>query len=126
MKLSVAVAVALVVTATMVGACAGGNGGGASTESVEYKLAVIDRGGNLDTDDPLVGQFRSVLDALVEKCSDSRQRIADMGVTAQGLLQDKGVDVGLIRVMQDVDRSIPSGLGEQPCADVFASYVTLQ
>ncbi len=49
-----------------------------------------------------------------------------MAVTAQGLLQEKGTSLSLIRLMQDVNRSIPSGLGEQPCADIFASYVTLQ
>jgi len=129
LPLSVSVLLALGVTVACgddSGGGGGGGGNGASTESVEYKLAVVNEGGFVDTDDPLVGQFKSALDALEEKCTEGRQKIGDMAVAAQGLLEDKGIPLSLIRIMQDVNRSTPSGLGEQPCADIFAVYVTLQ
>ena len=98
---------------------------GASSESLEYKLAVVHEGGFVAEDDPLVQQFRQVLDSLEPKCTESRQKIADMGVAAHDLLKDKGVSLSLLRVMQDVDYSIPAELSSQPCADIFATYVTL-
>ncbi len=95
------------------------------SESLEYKLAVVNEGGFVAEDDPLVGRFKSVLDNLQPKCTESRQKIADMGVKAQQLLQNKGVDLSLLRVMQAANDSIPPGFGTQPCADIFAALVTL-
>jgi hypothetical protein len=100
--------------------------GNAGSNRWEYKLASIEKGGLVAENDPLVGSFGAALNSLEPKCKDSRERIADMAVTTQKLLKEKGISLSLLRILQDVNRSIPSGFGAQPCADVFAAYVTLQ
>ena len=103
----------------------GTGGGGAGSESLEYKLAVVSAGGFVKEDDPSVARFRALLDSLEAKCTEGREKIADMAVKSQELLKDKGVDLTVLRVMQNADASIPDGFGESPCADIFATLVTL-
>ncbi len=71
-------------------------------------------------------QFDLALSALERKCSDDREMIANMASSAQKLLQEKGINLRLVEVMREVNESIAPGSGEQPCADIFASYVAQQ
>lgn len=97
--------------------------------SLEYKLAAIHSGGHVRDDDPLVSRFRSILDRLEGRCPESRQQLADMGVTGRDLLRQKGVDEALLTAFENWHAAIPDGVqdgGVGPCADILAAYVTLQ
>jgi hypothetical protein len=94
------------------------------SDSVEYKMATIDEGAPPNAS--LVATYASTLDSLEPKCDESRSKIGDMSVVSRDLLEDKGIRATLLQILRDVDRSIPAEFGEQPCADIFASYVTLR
>ena len=48
--------------------------------SLEYKLAVLDRGGFVADDDPLIARFGRAMDGLEARCPETRERLADMAV----------------------------------------------
>jgi hypothetical protein len=98
-------------------------------ESIEYKLASIHNGGRVTKSDPLVAQFRRVLDQLEAKCPESRQQLADMGVKGQELLRDENIKESLLGIFRNWRASIPDEakkgeLGE--CSGILAAYIALR
>ncbi len=51
--------------------------------AVEYKLAIINKGGPISKNDITVTRFRYLLESLEKKCINTKQDIADVLVTAQ-------------------------------------------
>ena len=98
---------------------------GDTSETLEYKLAVVHKGGFVAEDDPLVSQFGRLLDSLTGKCRNGRQGVSDIGVRAQEILKERGVDLSLLEVMKGIDGSIPQEASGLDCADVAAAFVTL-
>jgi hypothetical protein len=128
-----AAVILVVATCLFVSACGGaapttGTSQPSSTSapSVAEKLATIEKGAPVTADNPLVAKFRRALDALITKCKDRRLRLADMTVTSQRLLHKAGIEESLSSIIGHVNRSIPKGIGKQPCASIFAAYVTLR
>ena len=117
---------AAMVTVAIVVACGGSNdGGGDQPETTEYKLAVINADGYVAPDDPIVAQFRQVLADLDGKCPDTAEQIGDYAVSANKMLNDKGVSETLLETMQYVRTSV-AGLEvvNESCAGAFALWVT--
>lgn len=97
--------------------------------SMEYKLAVIDRGGYVREDDPLVVRFGRALDRLEAKCPETRQQLGDMGVKGYQIMRDKELREPLVEVFANWRASIPDSAAKGaigPCADLLAAYVTLR
>ena len=120
---------ALVMLLAIAGGCGDPDARYTSDSGVEYKLAVIHKGGYVGNDDPLVGGFSGALNRLEAKCPESRQQLADMGVRGREMLNEKGVSESLLAVFENWRAAIPDevedgGLG--PCADVLALYITLR
>jgi len=98
-------------------------------QSLEYKLAVIHRGGYVREDDPLVMSFGRALDRLEAKCPETRQQIADMGVKGRELLREKNINEPLLAVFENWRASIPDeaqdgALG--PCSQILSAYIVLR
>ena len=70
----------------------------------------------------LLTTLRGRLNSLDPKCNEPRSRLGDMAVVARKELPR----LSLLRILQGVNASIPEGSGSQPCADIFALYVTQQ
>jgi hypothetical protein len=72
-------------------------------ETVEYRLAVVDSGGYVAPDDPIVSEFAIYLDALEQRCPDNtREQIADQTISIQQQLAERGVSEGLLEILQSV------------------------
>ena len=96
-----------------------------SDHDPEYLLAAIDKG-SLNVSDPEVAPYERVLDRLEPKCTENRELIGDMAVRSLELLADEGVvSETTLTMMEAVDLSIPADLGEQPCADIYATLLVL-
>jgi len=101
----------------------------APERSLEYKLAVIHKGGYVAEDDPLVAQFGRALDRLEAKCPESRQQISDMGVKGQELLRNDGINEPLLDVFTNWWESIPADAEDGElgrCSDILAAYIALR
>lgn len=80
-----------------------GEPGSSEPETVQYKLAVVDSGGYVAPDDPVVGEFAIALDVLEGRCPDNtRAQIGDQVVSIQGQLAQGGVSEGLLEILQSV------------------------
>lgn len=74
-------------------------------ESVAQGLAVVDEGTYVSPDDPLVIEYQDALDSMSSKCSISEERIADMVVSSQSQLEERGIfDYGLRDVLEGTAR----------------------
>ncbi len=100
--------------------------GGETASTIEYKLAVINAGHNVDVNNPTVSQFRNLLDSLSAKYVEGQQQIADMSVTAQNILRDAGIEENLLNIMQGLDIVIDSPIEKQGFAECAAAYTTLR
>lgn len=79
-------------------------------ETLEYQLAVINKGGYVPQNDITVTRFRYLLETLERKTINSRQEIADMSVAGITRLRERyGRDVSLLQFMEGVNSSIPAG-----------------
>ena len=92
---------------------------------LEYKLAVINKGSGGAQDDTTVIEFRNLLMSLDKKCEERPQKIADISVTAQNLLREAGINLTLLKVIRDLNGSIPPSDIKLKLVEVAAAYVTL-
>ncbi len=115
----------------LIQAISNGSGGSNSAEpentTVEYELAVINAGYRVESSDPSISQFSSLLDRIERKCINSRRQIADAAVAAQGLLKEKGIRMQLIDVMRNLNNAIPEEAAGSRLniTEVAAAWVTL-
>ena len=92
---------------------------------IEYMLAVVDKGGFVPHDDPVIKRYDQALDALEPKCTESRTLIADQSVGSVQLLADSGVVTNALEMLRAADDSIPPELGETRCSGIFAVLIVL-
>lgn len=108
--------------------CSGGEGGNTSTapSTWEHKMATIQRG-PVAASDPLVGQFKTVLDRLQVKFpGESRERICDVTVKSHQMLTERGKTYTLIEMANMIAESVPEDSpGVVKVEEVAAALVTL-
>ena len=94
-------------------------------QSPALMLASVSAGGEVDEDDPSVGEFRAVLDVLEESCPDDRQEIADLAVSTHQTVTERGLEITLLQMMRDLSENIPPDLDDLgiSCATALAAYV---
>lgn len=79
-----------------------------TTESLEYKLACINKGFSVDKDDITVNRFRYLLTTLETKTENTRQQIGDMTVKSQEIMKEKyGKNISLLELMEQANKAIP-------------------
>jgi len=73
----------------------------------EYILAArtmhVDR---LATDDPLIGQFKTLLDALAPKCKETRVQLAMAVIDAHAARLGRGVEAPMLTILAQADASL--------------------
>ncbi|WP_344106597.1 hypothetical protein [Nocardiopsis rhodophaea] len=95
-------------------------------DDVEYKLAVVDEGGYVPLDDPVIGDYARALDAAEEKCTQGREELGDISVRSVQLLDERGVAATGLSILEGIAESIPGEVeGPMDCRDVAASLVAL-
>ncbi len=57
--------------------------------TVEYQLAVINESGYVEEDDPVVKEFKTLVESIDKKVIEGPTEIGDILVTAQEILWDK-------------------------------------
>lgn len=75
-----------------------------SAQSLGNKLATIEKNGYVSENDILVKRFNSLLKLLDNNYIDTKQEIADKTVTARKLLQENGIDVSMIKIMEGMNK----------------------
>jgi len=126
--------VAIIVAVAIAAAIGGGRGkagGTGSTSagvpaSAEYKLAVINAREAVPASDPAVAEFRKLLDSIKSKCGTSDSEIADMTLTGQRMLAEKGIHEGVLELMRHLDASVPAEGAHPKFEEVVAGYVLLR
>ena len=89
-----------------------------------YKLAFIEVGGK--PPQLLVNQFDSLLKTLNKKCTEDEQKISDIIVKTQELLEKKSKKETLLDIARSINESIPEELtGSTSCAEIAGMLVTL-
>ncbi len=79
-------------------------------ETLEHKLAIINKNGYVPQSDITVIRFRYLLEILEDKTTNSKQEIADMSVAGITLLRERyGREISLLQFMEGVNLSIPDG-----------------
>jgi len=97
----------------------------AKPESLEYKLATIEKG-YVSRDDIIIARFGSLLQQLDSTYTESKQQIADMTVTAQKLLRDEGIKENLLNIMEGMNRLFSMRIENQSYAEYASAYVVLR
>ena len=98
-----------------------------SGKPLDWLLASINANNPaLKTDDPSIKVFRRHLLSLEKKTTSDQQEVADITVKAWQILTDEGYDDSLLRVMEELDRSIPDDFPKMELSDVGAAWLTLR
>lgn len=99
-----------------------------SNESLERKLAEINSGGYVFEEDISVNRFRFLLAQLSDRFPESREKIADISVSAQNYLKKIGVAESLLNIMEGMYQATilvePKTQGEY--AEWIAAYLTVR
>jgi len=103
-----------------------GNSLNPSQDTLEYKLAVINAGFHVSKDHYTIGRFRNLLNELSYTYVENRQQIADMSVTAQQILKERGIKESLLNIMEGINQIFPRKIENQKYAEYAAAYLTLR
>jgi hypothetical protein len=95
-------------------------------ETVEHQLAVIDAKGFVAEDDITVARFRSLLEQLSSTYDEDKQKIADMTVTARGLLRKNGIDEKVLNIMEGMNQLFSGKAENQKYSQMLAYYVAFR
>ncbi len=94
--------------------------------TTEYKLAVIDKGGYLEEYDPIVSEYKIVLDNLKSKVINDEMEIADTVVKAQEILREEHqINLQILKIMKDLDASIPEDIKNLDLVEITSAYIVL-
>ena len=132
MKIGLTIFVVILVLSALTGCCfSSGSSTTTATkatnnlpDSVEYKMATIDNG-FIDKEDPIINNYKILLDSLEKKTINSRIDISDITVTAQRLLKERGINKSLLSILEDFDNSIPDGLEQMKLEEIASAYMVL-
>jgi len=107
-------------------ACSGTSDQKEKEYTTEYKLAVIDKGGYLEEDDPAVSEYRIMLNSLKAKVINDEVEIGDIVVKAQEILrEDHQINLSILKIMKDLDASIPEGVENLDLVEIASAYIVL-
>ncbi|MFW6172244.1 MAG: hypothetical protein ACOC5T_00665 [Elusimicrobiota bacterium] len=96
------------------------------TESLEYKLATIEKG-YVSRDDIIIRRFRSLLSQLSSSYVENKQQIADMTVKAQEILrEEEGIKESLLNMMEGMNQILFQKVENQKYSEYMAAYMALR
>lgn len=91
--------------------------------SLEYQLAVLNKGGYVAENDLTVIQFENLLVSLDNKCEETPREIADVSVVVQTRLKEYSINLSLLKIMQDLDNSISLSEIKLKLREIAAAYI---
>jgi hypothetical protein len=96
------------------------------SESLEYKLATIEKG-YVSRDDIIIVRFRSLLEQLDAKFVENKMQISDMSVAVQKLLKEQeGIKESLLNIMEGMNRLFSSESANLKYSEYAAAYMVLR
>lgn len=117
---------AMVILFGFVFACTDGSDQEEKEYTTEYKLAVIDKGGYLEEDDLIVTEYKRVLNSLEGKVINDEVEIGDIVVTTQEILrEDYNINLSILKIMKDLDASIPDDVENLDLEEIATAYIVL-
>ena len=117
---------AIVVLFGFVFACTDSSSQKEKEYTTEYKLAVIDKGGYLEEDDPVISEYGRMLNSLKAKVINDEMNIADIVVTTQKILKEKyQINLTILKIMKDLDACIPDDVEKLDLEEIAAAYMVL-
>ncbi len=92
---------------------------------IAFHLASLNKGSLVNKNDITITRFKYLLNSLDSKTQESKQQIADMTFKAQQILREKyGKEIGLLFLMENLNKSIPEGSGLS-YAEIATAYIVL-
>ena len=96
-------------------------------ESLEYRLAIINTGGNISERDATIDRFRSLLSQLSDNYIEDAQQIADMSVIIRDRLCSNGINESLLNIMEGLNQVIlPQGSQKNRYTEYAFAYAGLR
>lgn len=97
-------------------------------EDIEYKLAVIDEGGSVSTDDPVIDRYATALDNAENVCPESRTMLSDIAVGSVQLLDENvpGHSENALSMLRAIHEAASGGEGlGVECTEVAATIIVM-
>jgi len=126
-KIYVAIVVAIVIIIfSFALACSDSSPKETKDPSVEYQLAVINEGGYVEEDDPVVDEFKTLIDSIDEKVIEEPTEIGDILVTAQEILWDKyKIRISLLEITKNLEQSLPDDVPNLKFEEITVAYIII-
>lgn len=101
-------------------------GGGWTEDDIEYKLAVVDEGGFVSTDDPVIDRYASALDEAEAVCPENRTMLADIAVRAVQILDEDapGHSENALSMLSAISAAAGDDLGIE-CTEIAATLLVM-
>jgi hypothetical protein len=123
---AVVVAVVIVVFFGFILACTSSGPEEVEKPTVEYQLAVINEGGHVEEDDPVVAEFKDLVESIDEKSVEGQTDIGDILVKAQEILWDNyKIRVSLLGLTRELEKSLPDDGKDLNFEEIAVMYITV-
>ena len=97
------------------------------SESLDYRLAVIDTGSFVIEGDPIIKRFDSVLDQLSYNYVEDRQQIANISIIICDKMKSNGIDESLLDIMDGLNKLIwPQDFKKRRYSEYLITYASLR
>jgi len=94
--------------------------------TVEYQLAVINEGGHVEENDPVVAEFKDLVQSIDEKSVEGPTEIGDILVKAQEILWDNyKIRVSLLGLTRELEKSLPDDGKDLNFEEIAVMYITV-
>ena len=104
------------------------NGAEWTENDIEYKLAVVDAGGFVSTDDPVIDSYATALDNAESVCPEHRTMLSDIAVRSVQLLDENvpGHTENALSMLRAIHDAASGGeqLGVE-CTEIAATIIVL-
>lgn len=97
------------------------------SESLEYRLAVVNTESFVIEGDPIIGRFSSMLDQLSANYLEDRQQIANISIIICDKMKSNGIDESLLDIMDGLDKLIwPQDFKKRRYSEYLITYASLR
>jgi hypothetical protein len=125
--LSVVIAAAVIIVFfSFVLACTSSGPEEVENPTVEYQLAVINEYGHVEKDDPVVAEFKDLVQSIDQKSVEGPTEIGDILVKAQEILWDNyNIRVSLLGLTRELEKSLPDDGKDLNFEEIAVMYITV-
>lgn len=97
------------------------------SESLEYRLAVVNTESFVIEGDPVIGRFSSLLDQLSNNYVEDRQQIANISIIICDKMKSNGIDESLLDIMDGLNKLIwPQDFKKRRYSEYLITYASLR